>query len=81
MNAVHPELARRVFGAMVVGALAFGGTQALASPVQAAVYGCTQWEEQMCNDSCVYAYGPLAKGRCTNFGMYHCQCSLGPIDA
>jgi hypothetical protein len=81
MKALNLKLVRGTLGALVVGALGFGAAQALASPVQAAYYGCTEWDAQACTDSCVAAYGPYARGRCTNFGIYDCQCFFGPIDA
>ena len=82
MNAVNLKLARGIFAALVVGAFGFGATQALASPVQAAYYGCTEWEAQACTDSCVAEHGPLASAKCYDFGGGpYCSCYFGPIDA
>ncbi len=71
------KLARGIFGALVVGALGFGTTQALASPVKAAAGGeCFYYQEQMCQDYCAYNFG--AQGRCSRLGgSYDCQCYYG----
>lgn len=73
MNSVNLKLARGILGALVVGALGFGATQALASPTQAGwPYGwCTEEEQTMCDNFCAPSGG---RGRCTNFGVWHCEC-------
>ena len=76
---MNPRLARGIFGALVVGALGFGATQALASPAQPAFDGCTEQQEQACVDSCKRSWGPLATGSCVPFGeeYYLCECGMG----
>lgn len=78
MNAVNLKLVRGIFGALVVGALGFGATQALASPVRAAVFGCTATQQQQCQNYCGLRG---AQGYCSSFGLggYDCVCYVeGP---
>jgi hypothetical protein len=77
MNIVNLRLARGTFGALVVGALGFGATQALASPTQAAGYKCTYWQDMQCQNYCA---SRGMSGRCTNFDQLICQCFLGPSE-
>ena len=85
MNAVNPKLVRGMFGALVVGALGFGATQALASPVPAAFDGCSEKQEQACAESCVRSFGPMATSSCVAFGDgkggYLCECGIAVEDA
>jgi hypothetical protein len=79
MKAVNLKLVRGIFATLVVGALGFGATQALASPTRPAFDGCTEQQEQACVDSCKRSWGPLATGSCVPFGeeYYLCECGMG----
>lgn len=78
MSISFVHLRRALFGTSCAVVFGFGASQALASPVRAAFYGCTQWQAQQCQDYCTSTYGSGSKGRCTNFGMLQCQCEFGP---
>lgn len=67
------QLRRIVFGTSCVVVFGFGASQALASPARAAFYGCDVWEQEQCDSFCSI-YGPGVKGRCTDLGLYDCQC-------
>ena len=69
------RLRRILFGTSCAVVFGFGASQALASPAQAAFYGCTVWQDMQCQNYCA---GLGAQGRCTNFGIYDCQCYFGP---
>lgn len=77
MEWVSRKVARGMFGALVVGSLGFGATQALAAPTQSvANRTCNLYQEQACRDFCA-RYS--AQSRCTSFGStYDCQCYVGP---
>jgi hypothetical protein len=78
MNAVNLKLVRGIFGALVVGALGFGATQALASPTQAEVDGCTEEQAQKCDNLCKSSWGPRAVGDCLGYRgeMHLCECGM-----
>lgn len=73
MNIVNLKLARGIIGALVASAMGFGAMQVLATPAQAAsvAWWCTADEERWCDEYCAY-YG--GDGRCSNFGVLHCEC-------
>lgn len=73
MSISFVHLRRILFGTSCAIVFGFGASQALAAPVQAALYGCTVWEAQECDAYCM-GYGPHVRGRCTNFGVYDCSC-------
>lgn len=77
MQATNHKLVRSAFGALVLGALGFGASQALASPASpAAAAYCTREEAAECSLACMEAAGPDYRGRCTktSFGTISCQC-------
>jgi hypothetical protein len=80
MSISFVHLRRILFGTSCAIVLGFGGTQALASPVQAAaVYACTPWEQAQCDSFCS-GFGTGVKGRCTNIGFYDCRCEdVAPV--
>lgn len=71
------HLRRALLGTSCAIVFGFGASQALASPAQGTILGCTRWEAQACNDFCA-TYGENVKGNCTNFGVLDCSCSLTP---
>ena len=72
------QLRRIVFGTSCAVVFGFGATQALASPAQAAFFGCTASQQQQCQN---YCGSRGAQGYCTSFGIggYGCECYVeGP---
>lgn len=69
------KVSRGILGALVVGALGFGATQALASPAAAAREMCTKDERMTCHNYCNSLYGSGWLGECTSteWGV-DCQC-------
>jgi hypothetical protein len=66
---------RGVLGALVVGAMGFGATQALAAPGQAAAAGtCNRDEAGACNASCRETYGTGWVGQCYKNSWGHVSC-------
>lgn len=66
-----------VLGALVVGALGFGASQALAAPAAAASADyCTRQDQSVCLDYCYDTYGEGYRARCTKdqFGFIECEC-------
>jgi hypothetical protein len=78
MNRSFIQLRRALFGASCAIVFGFGAAQALASPAPAAFYGCTEKEEQACNDTCRKLWGPSAVGDCLGYGggFYQCECGI-----
>ena len=75
MNTANLTLTRGIFGALFVGALGFGATQAFASPVQAAAASqewCTAYEQEECQAYCEYI--GASQGRCYYYGFRYCEC-------
>jgi hypothetical protein len=76
---IHPTrvLGRGIFAAALLGALGFGTSQALASPVETAmVAGCSRYEAAECNGMCREAFGPDYAGVCNpdGAGGINCGC-------
>lgn len=86
MRSPTRKVFQRVFNALMVGALSFGASQALAAPASAAVsYGCQTWQQTACTDWCRSMHGgnPFVVGECSSFGgssSYDCVCELVPDD-
>ena len=70
------RVSQGVFNALMLGALGFGATQALASPAAPAAAYCTREEAGECNVACQEALGPSYRGKCTktSIGTVSCQC-------
>ena len=68
------RLVRGIFGALVVGTLGFGASQALASPAPAATLPfCTASQRQACVDNC--RDEGKSNARCTTQGsQIICEC-------
>lgn len=77
MRSLTARVFQGAFGALVVGALGFGATQAAATPGAArdATY-CTREDVAECGAACQEALGPGWWGRCTTYslGQKSCQC-------
>lgn len=72
-NRTNLKLVRAIFGALVVGSLGFGASQAFASSTSAARRACFTHEEDACAQSCesqnAVAYS------CTAYASYvNCRC-------
>lgn len=68
---------RGAFNALMLGALGFGATQALASPAApAAVVGCSKLEASECLWGCKEQFGSNYGGVCNKnvWGHVTCQC-------
>lgn len=76
---IHPKrvLGRGILGGLVVAALGFGVTQALASPgAQRDAAYCTREDAAACSAECQEALGAGWRGRCTtnSLGQKSCEC-------
>lgn len=76
---IHPTrfLGRGLFGGLVVAALYFGATQALASPtVSASPNSCSKGDAWACIYGCKEEFGSNYGGRCSTnvFGHVSCEC-------
>jgi hypothetical protein len=70
MSTMLTRLRNGLLAASVMGMAAFGATQALATPAEAAAQpACSQGP---CNKQCEAQFGPFASGRCVN-GV--CECA------
>lgn len=67
------------FGALVVGALGFGATQALASPATTEAASCTRQDQAVCLDYCFETYGPGYRARCYKEWTGHVDCECYPF--
>ena len=70
-------LGRGLFAAVLLGALGFGTTQALASPAAAkAAHYCTRQDQSVCLNYCYDTYGEGYRARCYKdyFGFIDCEC-------
>ncbi len=68
-----------VYGALVLGALGFGVTQAVASPRSAEASSvCTREQAAECRGTCAQLYGPFARFTCVNNGVYGMSCACSP---
>lgn len=69
-------LGRGIFAAALLGALGFGASQVLASPVERAAGGCTRSEAGECNAGCRETYGTGYAGACSkdSWGNVSCDC-------
>lgn len=77
-------LFRGVFGALVLGALGLGATQALATPATRDMLACQAWQQAQCTEWCrsMHEHFPNVVGECSTFGGsdYFCQCAVVPED-
>lgn len=76
---IHPirVLGRGLFGGLVVSALGFGATQALASPtVSASSNSCSKGDAWACIYGCKEEFGSDYAGRCSTdiWGHVTCDC-------
>ncbi|HEX2189586.1 MAG TPA: hypothetical protein VHG51_11840 [Longimicrobiaceae bacterium] len=73
MRRLTGKLFQGVFGALVVGALGFGASQAFAEGAAAALPGCNLIE---CRAACTARYGEGTQAACvrTTTAQYVCQC-------
>lgn len=70
-------LGRGLFGGLVVAALGFGATQALASPAAPAAAGtCSKGDAWACIYGCKEEFGSDYAGQCSvdSFGHVTCHC-------
>jgi hypothetical protein len=76
---IHPTraLGRGLFGGLVVAALGFGATKALASPAPSAVANtCSKGDAWACIYGCKEQYGSNYAGQCSTdiWGQVTCHC-------
>ena len=65
-----------VFNALMLGALSFGASQALAAPASPAVsYGCSIWQQADCTNWCrsMHPFNPYVVGQCS---IGTCTCAI-----
>lgn len=78
MRRSNRKLLRGAFNALMLGAIGFGASEALASPAEAAPAAgyCTREEAAECTFACQQALGSSYRGRCTktSIGTVSCQC-------